>query len=174
LVRKSGLDFAIVRPPAVYGPGDRETLELFRMAKRGLVLLPPAGRMSVIHVDDLVALLVRLADPDAPAALVIEPDDGRAGGWSHGEFADALAAAVGRKAVSLAMPRGVMRLGAALDGLFRREGAKLTADRVAYFCHPDWVVDPVLAPPPGLWRAGIETGPGLKATADWYRREGWL
>ena len=34
---------AIVRPPAVYGPGDRETLELFKMAKRGLVVLPPRG-----------------------------------------------------------------------------------------------------------------------------------
>ena len=42
-----GLDFAIVRPPAVYGPGDKETLELFRMAKLGLILLPPAGRLSL-------------------------------------------------------------------------------------------------------------------------------
>ncbi|MFL6721387.1 MAG: NAD-dependent epimerase/dehydratase family protein, partial [Sphingomonas sp.] len=31
LVHSSGLDWAIVRPPAVYGPGDKETLELFRM-----------------------------------------------------------------------------------------------------------------------------------------------
>ena len=41
LVGASPLPSAIVRPPAVYGPGDRETLELFRMAKRGFVLLPP-------------------------------------------------------------------------------------------------------------------------------------
>ncbi|MFL6742255.1 MAG: NAD-dependent epimerase/dehydratase family protein, partial [Sphingomicrobium sp.] len=41
LVESSGLDWAIVRPPAVYGPGDRETLELFKMARRGFVLLPP-------------------------------------------------------------------------------------------------------------------------------------
>ncbi len=41
LVRCSGLDWAIVRPPAVYGPGDKETLELFRMAKLGLMLMPP-------------------------------------------------------------------------------------------------------------------------------------
>ena len=38
LVERSGLDWAIVRPPAVYGPGDKETLELFKMAKRGLML----------------------------------------------------------------------------------------------------------------------------------------
>ena len=31
LVHSSGLDWAIVRPPAVYGPGDKETLELFRI-----------------------------------------------------------------------------------------------------------------------------------------------
>ncbi|MDV3257459.1 MAG: NAD(P)H-binding protein, partial [Sphingomonas sp.] len=61
LVSSSGLDWSIVRPPAVYGPGDRETLDLFRMAKSGLVLLPPAGRLSLIHVDDLGQLLISLA-----------------------------------------------------------------------------------------------------------------
>ena len=48
LVERSGLDWSIVRPPAVYGPGDRETLELFKMARLGLVLMPPAGR-AVAH-----------------------------------------------------------------------------------------------------------------------------
>ena len=174
LVRESGLDFAIVRPPAVYGPGDKETLELFRMAKRGLVLLPPAGRLSLIHADDLARLLAALADPGAPAALLIEPDDGRAGGWSHREFAAALGHAVGRRNVALAMPRSMLRLGAALDGLLRRGRAKLTADRVAYFCHPDWVADPMLAAPPGLWRPEIDTREGLGQTARWYREAGWL
>jgi nucleoside-diphosphate-sugar epimerase len=43
LVQRSGLDWAIVRPPAVYGPGDRETLDLFKAARLGLVPLPPRG-----------------------------------------------------------------------------------------------------------------------------------
>ena len=71
LVMSSGLDWAIVRPPAVYGPGDRETLELFRMAKLGLMLMPPKGRVSVIHVDDLARLLLALA---APGCTVELPD----------------------------------------------------------------------------------------------------
>ena len=87
--RLAAVDFAIVRPPAVYGPGDRETLELFRMARRGLVLLPPEGRLSLIHVDDLARLLLALADPAAPSGLLIEPDDGRPGGWSHESSAGA-------------------------------------------------------------------------------------
>ena len=55
LVSRSSIPTAIVRPPAVYGPGDKEMLELFRMAKRGFVLLPPQGRLSLIHADDLAA-----------------------------------------------------------------------------------------------------------------------
>ena len=78
LVRSSGLDWAIVRPPAVYGPGDKETLELFRMAKLGLMLMPPKGRVSLIHVDDLARLLLALAADAAPSSIVIEPDDGTA------------------------------------------------------------------------------------------------
>ena len=174
LVAASGLSFAIVRPPAVYGPGDKETLELFRMARLGLLLLPPAGRLSLIHADDLARLLLALAGPGAPLGATVEPDDGRPGGWTHKEFAAALGAAVGGRSASLSVPAGLLRLGARADRLLRGDKAKLTADRAAYFCHPDWVVDPALAAPPGLWRPEIATPAGLAATARWYREQGWL
>jgi nucleoside-diphosphate-sugar epimerase len=174
LVESSGLDWAIVRPPAVYGPGDKEMLELFKMAKLGLILLPPKGRVSFVHVDDLSRLLLALAAPRAPARLIVEPDDGRSGGWSHKEFARALAKAVGRRSVSFSAPRGLMRLAAGLDRLVRGGRAKLTPDRAAYFCHPDWVVASGHSPPAGLWHPRIETQQGLVETADWYRAQGWL
>jgi nucleoside-diphosphate-sugar epimerase len=174
LVERSGLDWVMVRPPAVYGPGDTETLDLFAMARRGIVLLPPKGRLSVIHVGDLANLLLTLAEPDAPAKITVEPDDGRPGGWSHDEFARALSNAVDRKGVHFSMPSPLVRFGAVLDQLIRRDNAKLTPDRAAYFCHPDWVVDPAKAAPAQLWRPEIATGDGLAATYRWYREKGWL
>ena len=174
LVEGSGLDWVIVRPPAVYGPGDKETLELFRMAKAGLILLPPKGRLSLIHVDDLARLLVVLAESQVPEKQVIEPDDGRAGGWTHREFAAELGRAVGRKAVALATPRPLLRLGAVVDRLVRGDKAKLTPDRAAYFAHPDWVISSSSAPPKDVWRPEIATEQGLASTAEWYRAEGWL
>lgn len=168
LVRDSGLDFAIVRPPAVYGPGDKETLELFRMARRGLILLPPGGRLSLLHADDLARLLIALAH-SRPAPQLTEPDDGQPSGWTHRELGLALGEAVGRSVFALSMPRAAVRLGALLDSLVRRGGAKLTPDRAAYFCHPDWVADPALAPPAELWAPSIDTREGLRATAEWYR-----
>ena len=174
LVHGSGLDWSIIRPPAVYGPGDRETLELFRMAKLGVMLLPPKGRVSVIHADDLSRLLLALAAPDAPAHILIEPDDGKAGGWTHREFARALGQAVGKKAIVFSSPGVLLRLAARLDHALRGENAKLTVDRAAYFSHRNWVVEPKRGAPPQLWRPQIETTQGLKATADWYKAQGWL
>ncbi len=174
LVARSPLPWAIVRPPAVYGPGDKETLELFKMAKRGIVLLPPAGRLSLIHVDDLVSLLLALAAPGSPTGVTIEADDGRPGGWTHKEFAQALAASLNRKAVSLSMPAAMLKFGAKADRLIRGKSAKLTADRAAYFNHPDWVADPAKAASPTLWEPRIATRDGLASTAAWYRAEGWL
>jgi nucleoside-diphosphate-sugar epimerase len=174
LVRGSGLDWAIVRPPAVYGPGDRETLELFRMAKLRLMLLPPRGRVSLIHVDDLARLLLALAEASEPSGVVLEPDDGAPRGWTHKQLAQAIGRAVGRRNVSLSMPRAMLRLGAVVDQLVRRERAKLSADRAAYFSHRDWVVDPDRRPSADLWRPQVETRQGLAETASWYRAEGWL
>lgn len=174
LVMSSGLDWAIVRPPAVYGPGDRETLELFRMAKLGLMLMPPKGRVSVIHADDLARLLLALADLAAPTGCLVEPDDGKPGGWTHREFARALGAAVGTKPAIVSSPGIVLRLAARLDHLLRRDHAKLTVDRAAYFSHRNWVVEPKRAAPPELWRPQIDTAQGLEATAEWYRNAGWL
>jgi uncharacterized protein YbjT (DUF2867 family) len=174
LVRSSGLEWSIVRPPAVYGPGDRETLELFRMARLGLMLMPPRGHVSLIHAGDLARLLIALGGPESPSSILIEADDGKPGGWSHRQFARALGRAVGKSPAIVSTPGLFLRLAARADQLFRGPRAKLTVDRAAYFSHRNWVVDPKLGPPPELWHAEIPTDQGLRETADWYRARGWL
>lgn len=174
LVNASSIPSAIVRPPAVYGPGDRETLDLFKMARRGFVLLPPEGRLSLIHVDDLARLLLALTSSACPDRLLVEPDDGRHGGWSHEQFGQALGRALGRRVVTLSTSRPILNLCAGVDRLVRRDRAKLTRDRVAYFCHPDWMVDPGRGAPETLWKPQIDTEPGLAETAQWYHQQGWL
>lgn len=174
LVQGSGLDWSIVRPPAVYGPGDKETLELFRMAKMRLMLLPPRGRVSLIHVDDLSRLLLALAGSEEASGLVFEPDDARERGWTHKQLARSIGEAVGRKNLKLSVPKTMLKLGAVVDQVVRRERAKLSFDRAAYFSHHDWVVRPELRPPGHLWAPEIETEAGLAETAQWYRAQGWL
>jgi nucleoside-diphosphate-sugar epimerase len=174
LVAASGLDWTIVRPPAVYGPGDREMLELFRLAARGIVPLPPAGRLSLIEAGDLSRLLLDLMSSGESFGATYEPDDEAELGWDHRDFARALGEAVGRRVLPISMPAGLLRLASAVEGVARRGKAKLTPDRVRYFCHADWVVSAHARPPLSLWRPEVETREGLRTTASWYRAQGWL
>jgi len=174
LIARSSLDWTIVRPPAIYGAGDREMLELFRIAKRrGIVPLPPRGRLSLIEAGDLARLLLDLAPAAEAAGQVYEPDDGADTGYSHRELGRMLGEAVGRpRVLALSVPGFALRLVAAAERLRLGDGAKLTRDRVRYFCHPDWVAH--RRPPSAIWRPQVAAREGLRATADWYRERGWL
>ncbi len=174
VIKSSGLDWTIIRPPAIYGPGDRETFELFKMARRGFVALPPGGDFSIINVEDLCRLILAAIDAPETIGKTYEPDDGRVGGWDHREFARALGRAFGKRATPLPMPKPVMLVASMVEGAVRGSKAKLTPDRVRYFCHPDWVVDEKLRPSKGLWTPQVETEAGLRQTAAWYLANGWL
>ena len=71
-------------------------------------------------------------------------------------------------------PGVVLSLSAAADRLLRGDKARLTADRVGYMCHPNWLAHPARAVPPSVWQPRIDTPTGLAATAQWYRQNNWL
>jgi len=173
VVRNSDLRWSIVRPPAIFGPGDTDHLELFKMAQRGFVLGPPQGTLSVVHVADLARLLLKLAGDESSVGAVYEPDDGR-DDWTHASFARAIGAAFSRDITAFCLPKPALKLAAIGDRLVRGSKARLTADRVNYFCHPDWRVDPAKRPPPELWQPSVDTRLGLKTTLAAYREAKWI
>lgn len=175
IVMASGLDWTIVRPPAVYGPRDAEMFELFRAARWGVVPMPPKGSTSVIHVTDLADLLLALIPGGEQVThRLFEPDDGRSGGWPHAELARAIGSAVGSRPLVPHLSQATLEKVAWLDELIRRDKAKLTMDRVRYMVHPDWVANRDAQVPASLWSPQIDTAEGLRATARWYREQGWL
>jgi uncharacterized protein YbjT (DUF2867 family) len=175
LVRASGLDWTVVRPPAVYGPRDTEMLELFRFARRGVVPLPPGGKLSIIHVADLAQLLLSLVPSGEDVThLLFEPDDGEPGGWTHVRLAHAIGAALYRRVRPLSLSPRMVGWAARADRMMRGAKAKLTPDRARYMCHPDWTVGEGLIPPAARWHPRIDTLEGLRSTAAWYHEAGWL
>ena len=176
LVTASGLDWTIVRPPGIYGPRDVDYFEMFRLARWGVMPVPPReGRASIIHVDDLARLLLALVPSSEHVShQIFEPDDGHRNGWSHHDLARAVGWAMGRRPWVVHLGRSSLNRAAKIDRMVRGAKARLTPDRVGYMSHPDWVVSPFLRPPAALWHPQIPTREGLKATAQWYRDNGWL
>ncbi len=170
LVMASGLDWVIVRPPGVYGPGDREMLDIYRLAARGFAVAPP-GRISLLHVDDLARALLVLAG-GGPSDEVLEIDDGAGDatrGYSHPAFARVIGAALGRPPLVIPLPLSMLWLGARLG-----VSAKLTRDRAAYIAHPDWVARGGNAALAGLWAPQFDLAAGVADTIAGYTAQGWL
>ncbi|MDQ1158832.1 uncharacterized protein YbjT (DUF2867 family) [Sphingomonas sp. SORGH_AS 950] len=171
VVTESGLDWTIVRPSGIYGPGDMEMRDMFRAARLGLALMPPPGKLSLVAVEDFARLLTTLVATDGPRA-VLEVDDGQV--LTHADLAAAIGAAVGQRVMTFHLPKALLSLGAKIDRKLRGNGAKLTPDRVGYLCHPDWTADPARRPDPALWEPAIALSKGLADTARWYRANGLL
>ncbi len=169
-----------VRAPAVYGPGDRETLAYFRAAARGIAPQPmgTARRLSLIHVEDLVEALVRALAQPVPQSLspgVYEIDDGRE--YDYADMADAAGSALGRGVTRLPIPRPVMVGVAGVNQLLQSIGGPariLTAGKVAEIFHEDWAVhDRRLAETTGF-QARFDLWTGFRDAVQWYRAHGWL
>ncbi len=173
-VMDSALDWTVVRPPGVFGPGDVDHLDLFKAAKLGIVPLPPKGRISEIYVRDLAHLLIALIKAPETIHQRYDVDDGKPGGWSHAEFARAIADALGKTALPVHLPSTIVKLGAKIDRLVRGDKAKLTPDRASYLCHDNWVIDQARRPPPNIWTPQTKTRIALTETVAAYKKMGWL
>ncbi len=173
IVAASALNWTIIRPPWVFGPGDRDTLELFKAAQRGLVPLPRIGSVSVVHVADLARLLLGVVPADETHAQLYEPDDG-SDDWTNASFVQAIGEAFAKHVRVMHLPKPLLLLGAHSDRMLRGSAARLSVDRVHYMTHPDWRVDPTRRPPPKLWVPQIGTRSALKTTLAAYREAKWI
>ncbi|ACI98177.1 NAD-dependent epimerase/dehydratase family protein [Rhodospirillum centenum] len=172
-------DWCIVRPPAVYGPWDRETLALFKAAAGPVVpvLGGPAARLALIQVEEAAAAVAALARPGGPAGTTFELADPRPAGYGWDDLLDAAAAAVGRRARRILLPKSGLHVLGRMGSLRARVTGRpvmLTVGKVREILHEDWSVQPDRMPPPGLWSPRLGLVEGFAATAAWYRERGWL
>ena len=167
-----------IRAPAVYGPGDRETLTYFKAAARGLAPRPQLddARLALIHVADLAEALAVAVDHPLPDS-VYEIDDGQEGGYGYGDMAAAAGAALGRGVWSLPVPQAAMEVVGWANGLRHALGGAaqiLTRAKVRELFHPDWAVhDRRLAATIGF-RPRYDLKAGFRDTILWYRQNKWL
>jgi nucleoside-diphosphate-sugar epimerase len=169
------LPVTVARPPRIMGPGDRENLLFFRIARAGLVLDFGDRPLSWIDVDDCARGFLLLAErPEAPgqAFFLASPERTTAAGVI-GEAARAL----GRPTRRLPVPDGALRaLAAAADLVTRATGRRLPLNRklAAQVLAPGWVCDPAKARERLGFEARTPLADSIARAARWYVEAGWL
>ena len=167
-----GMSVTIIRPPAVYGPGDKELLPLLRIMARGRVPIIGSGdaRFSFIYVEDLAEAAVTWLKTDIAANRIIEIDDGKKGGYGWLDFSNTVAAITGRPVTPIRLPKAVLAVPAAVNWILGRlslYSPMLTPGKVRELSHPDWVCRTDAAGGLAGWRPRHTLREGLMNTPGW-------
>ena len=167
---------AVLRAPAVYGPRERDLYDFFRMAQRGILIVPsgPPRRLQMIHVADLARAVILAATGEDVRGVyhIAEP---RAYLWA--DVARLVAKAVGRKARLVTVPAGLIAAaGAVSEGVGRLMGRPsiFSRDKARELLAPGWLCETEAARRDLGFEAAIPLERGLAETAVWYREHGWL
>ncbi|NOZ24860.1 MAG: NAD(P)-dependent oxidoreductase [Nitrospirae bacterium] len=168
---KEKIPVTIIRPPAVYGPRDRDFHILFKMIKRGI--LPYWGKMSysLVYVDDLInGILFSMTKESAEGKIYFISDSNV---YTNDDIAVEIARILDRPFTRLRVPKAVMPLFARISELFRKGGI-INRDKIRELHHSCWICDSTLASKELGYKSTVTLKEGIKWTADWYRINRWL
>jgi len=172
------LPITVVRPPAVYGPRDRDILDFFQAVQQHVC--PVVGRgaepaVSLVHVRDLVRGMVDLAIAENTAGETYFLSSDRPYAWN--EVKRAATDALDTWAVTVPVPPPLVgAVGAVAEAWGQLTGTypplnREKAREIRYgctMCAHDKAADAV------GYAQQIPLDEGVRETIRWYRDEGWL
>lgn len=163
------LAWTVFRPTAVYGPGEREMMPVFRWMAKGVAPLLGSGngRFSLLYVEDLVQAVRRWLDRGNHKGRTYELHDGHPAGYSWQDVINTVARLRGAPVVQIRIPVALVRLIAILNLATARAvgyAPMLTPGKVRELSHSDWTVDNTALFQNTGWSPKIDLTEGLRRT----------
>ena len=145
VLRNSLFKWVIVRPTAVYGPGDKALTPLLKMIARGICpnIFRSFQKLSILHVDDLALDIVEVVQNfEKYRFKTFEIHDGKANGYKWSEIIKVLRGK--KRLVMIPIPIKVLKLIATINcylSVIVGYKPMLTLGKVKELHHPDWRCD---------------------------------
>ena len=178
VVRGSTLAWTILRPPAVYGPRDRDNfLTVFKALRLGVAPVFGDGstELSAVYAPDLAEALRAAGTTDATVGRTYYPNHPEV--VTSAELVRVIARAAGRSVRIIGLPeplaRGILTVTGGVARLLGRTTI-LNPDKANEFYQAAWTADPADLLRDAGWQAQHDTAAGFAATWRWYRDAGWL
>ncbi|MEE9493437.1 MAG: NAD(P)-dependent oxidoreductase [Gammaproteobacteria bacterium] len=166
------INWQILRPPAVYGAGDKELLPVFKMMAKGVALVPgnAHAQFSMVHVDDVVLLVSKWLQMEEGFQEICSIDDSH-GGYDWHEVAAIVSSLCQCKVKTICVSPWLLNNIAALNKLAGRligYSPMLTPEKVHELRHEDWVCDNDKLIECLHWQPTIRLAEGLARTPGWH------
>jgi nucleoside-diphosphate-sugar epimerase len=162
----------VLRPSAVYGPGDTATLPLLQALMSKTAIIPGSRKnwFSMIHVEDLANIMVEAVSGTMTGTF--ELDDGE-GGYGWGSLFRITRKHFGTPKRAIYIPRAVAMLigyGGDMLARLRNKQSMVSSNQMRQLYHPNWACAPF-----GWQRSyPIPLSEGLPQTIRWYQGQGLL
>ena len=162
----------ILRPPVLYGPRDQEFLPLFQSIRWGLAPLLGSGKneLSVCYVEDVARALNDLVESLLTSDEIFCLDDGSIQTWKS--MAETVSKVMGKKALSLKIPKPLFKIGAAFSQTWakiRGKPAIFTLDKINEMEQPRWVCGYERLQKKRSWKPEVTLREGMERTYRYYR-----
>lgn len=171
------IPIVILRPPAVYGPRDRDILHMFRWIKFGImpVMGSRSKMLSLIYVAELArAISLVLKSPEAAGRTYCVADKHP---YPYTELVSVAAGLLGKSTFSVPIPRPILYAIAgatqAVSWMIPRPSV-VNVDKVRDLVTDYWTCSAGRIEKELGFRTEIEAPVGLRRTLEWYRQYGWL
>jgi nucleoside-diphosphate-sugar epimerase len=168
--------WTIVRPPAVYGPGDRGMFEIFRvLAKHIRPMLGGDGQASVAFIDNLVDGIILAAERPEGVQQIFFLTDAQPC-W-RSELVRMIQSSLDTWAVPVRFPAWSVRLAARLTESFSVGFGKVPifdTHKADELLAKNWVCNIDKARTLLGYEPAVTTAEGIRRTGQWYRQAGWL
>lgn len=175
LVRESGLPYIILRPAAVYGPGDKDLFVTFKMVKKGLAFLPSGERfLNFINVQDVcVGIEKALVSKCVNDTFFLAHPEMQ----TQESFVRIIAASAGKECRLVRVPSAFLKLAGgfgALLAFFTRQTALLNPQKARELLAGHWVVNPERMLNELDFHPACDLKKGAALTLKWYEEQGWF
>jgi nucleoside-diphosphate-sugar epimerase len=171
------LPITIVRPPAVYGPRDKDVFEFFNTMNKGLQ--PMIGfnnkTVSLIHVKDLVDGIILAGEHENGLRQTYFISSERFYNWK--EVGEVTSRVIGKKALRLKIPEFGVYIIATVSELFSllsRKPVLLNLEKARDIVQNAWTCSIAKAQRELNFRESFTLEEGIKNTVAWYRQHHWL
>ena len=178
---------SVVRPPIVFGEGDRDVFEMFKpIAQHGLHVVAGSGRgrFSLVYAADLATAVHCVG---RSGERITSPSEAKGQGWyyaaheeqpTYSELGDIIGQGLARDRVRvLRMPIAlawVAAAGSEMAGRIRRKPQILNFDKIREARACGWSCSAEKITSQLDWRPGASLQERINQTAEWYIEQGWL
>jgi nucleoside-diphosphate-sugar epimerase len=177
LARVSDLPITIIRPPAVYGPRDKDIYAFFKSVNGHIIPISGFGRkaLSFVHAYDLVDGIIAATEHPKAVGQIYFISNEEIYDWE--QFGNIAKKILGKWALNMRIPHFALYIVAAIsESIARLQGkaALINIEKARDGIQTNWLCSPKKAQTELGFRTKLSLEDGIANTIEWYKKNGWL